>query len=286
MSDSPYIYEVTAENYQQIVIEGSSQVPVLVDFWASWCQPCQMLMPVLAQLADEYQGKFVLAKINTEEQQAIAAQFGIRSIPTVKLFKNGAEVDQFAGALPAEQIRAFLDKHLPRETDGVAAAAQQLLEAGDANGALAMLTPAQAKDPGNWALALMMAQAHGVLQDWDAAMQILDVMPQEEQDKSAAKILRGQIYFGRHAPTDDELAACQQRLQHDPDDSEARYQSALAVVLQQDFSTAMELLLDLMRRDREYGDGAARQALLMLFDMLGDHPLVAQGRRRLFNLMH
>ena len=92
MTDSPYVIEIDESNYQQVVIEGSYQVPVLVDFWASWCQPCQMLMPRLAKLADEYQGRFVLAKINTEEQQAIAAQFGIRSIPTVKLFVAGQPI--------------------------------------------------------------------------------------------------------------------------------------------------------------------------------------------------
>ena len=149
MADSPFIYEIDETNYEQIVIQGSHQVPVLVDFWASWCQPCQMLMPVLAKMADEFQGRFILAKINTEEQQALAGQFGIRSIPTVKLFLQGAEIDEFAGALPETEIRAFLDRHLPRESDGAVAAAEQLCAAGDVQGALDALAPAQATDPDN-----------------------------------------------------------------------------------------------------------------------------------------
>ena len=114
MADSPFIIDVTRDNFQQ-VMETSFKVPVLLDFWAGWCQPCQVLMPVLAKLAENYGGKFLLAKLNTEEEQEIAAQFGIRSIPTVKLFKDGQPVDEFMGALPEQAVRQFLDKHIVDE---------------------------------------------------------------------------------------------------------------------------------------------------------------------------
>ena len=117
MADSPFIIDVTRDNYQQ-VMEASFKVPVLMDFWASWCQPCHALMPVLAKLADEYEGKFLLAKLNTEEEQEIAAHFGIRSIPTVKLFHEGQPVDEFLGALPEKAVREFIDRHIGRESDG------------------------------------------------------------------------------------------------------------------------------------------------------------------------
>ena len=104
MRNSSCIQEVTAENFEQIVIQGSMERPVLADFWASWCQPCQMLIPVLGKLAEEYQGRFILAKINTEEEQALAAQFGIRSIPTTILFVGGCEIDRVSGALDARGI--------------------------------------------------------------------------------------------------------------------------------------------------------------------------------------
>lgn len=286
MNDSPFIIDITAENFQQIVIDGSHEVPVLVDFWANWCQPCKILMPLLAQMANEYQGKFVLAKVNTEEQQAVAAQFGIRSIPTCKLFRDGAEVDEFAGALPESEIRAFLDRHLPRESDKVVAAAEQLLESGDAEAALEMLSPAQAADPANTRILRAMAQAHATLGNYEAANFALDALPENEQASPEVTILRGQMYFADLAPQPEDVSALQARLEADENDSEALYKVALAAVMTQDFAAAIDLLLKLMGSDREYGNDAARQALLKLFDMLGEAPLVAHGRRRMFNLLH
>ena len=113
MADSSFIYDVTVENFQQVVLQTSMNRPVLVDFWAEWCNPCKSLMPTLAKLADEYQGKFILAKVNTEEQQQLAAHFGIRSIPCVKLFLKGEMVDEFMGALPEPEVRSFIDKYIP-----------------------------------------------------------------------------------------------------------------------------------------------------------------------------
>ena len=141
MAESPYIIDVTRDNYAQ-VMEASFKVPVLIDFWASWCQPCQVLMPILARLADEYQGKFLLGKLNTEEQQEIAAQFGIRSIPTVKLFRDGQPVDEFMGALPEGAVRQFLDRHVARESDTQLDEARDLLRTGNTDGAIALLEEA------------------------------------------------------------------------------------------------------------------------------------------------
>jgi len=286
MADSPFVFEIDESNYAQIVLQGSHQVPVLVDFWASWCQPCKMLMPVLAKLADEYQGRFILAKINTEEQQAIAAQFGIRSIPTVKLFRNGAPIDEFMGALPEPQIRAFLDKHLPRASDGTVAQAEQLLLGGDVAGALTMLEQARASDPGNPRVVTAIAQVQASAGDLDAAEQTLTGLPPDEQDKPEIRQLRGQLFFDRIALDADDPAALTQRLSTDPADSKARYQLAAHQIMENDVQGALENLLLVMQKDRKFGDDAARLALLKAFDMLGDDPAVTRYRARVFNLLH
>ena len=199
MADSPYIFDIDEANYEQIVLQGSHQVPVLVDFWASWCQPCQLLMPLLAKLVEEYQGRFILAKINTEEQQAIAGQFGIRSIPTVKLFRDGQPVDEFAGALPESEIRAFLDRHLPRASDGSVAQAEERLHAGDTEGALALLSQAREEDPGNPRLLVAMAQIQAAERRsprppnkaWPSS-------PPTSRNKPEVQTLRAQLFFNLH----------------------------------------------------------------------------------------
>ncbi len=285
MSDSPYIVEVTEQNYQQAVVEQSHRVPVLVDFWASWCQPCQMLMPVLARLAEEYGGRFILAKVNTEEQQNLAASFGIRSIPTVKLFKNGRPVDEFAGALPESEIRAFLDRHIPRESDAQVEQARALLGRGQAEEALALLEAARQSDPDNPNIDIARAQTLAVLGRFDEAETILDKLPLDQQDDPQVKALRAMLLFDRlaaEAPPPDELA---KRLEADPDDHEARYLLAAHKVMARDHQSALDLLLELMRKNRKFRDDAARKAMVAIFDLLGDDPLVARYRSKMTNLL-
>ena len=285
MADSQFIIDVTRDNYQQ-VMEASFKVPVLIDFWASWCQPCQVLMPVLARLAEEYQGKFLLGKLNTEEEQEIAAQFGIRSIPNVKLFRNGQPVDEFMGALPEGEVRQFLDRHVARESDLQVAAAREQLAAGNVAGAIVLLDEAREADPDNVRVTLALAEAQVASGDIAAAEATLDSLPPSERDKPEVASLRSHLYFEgqvAEAPAAPELAA---KLEADPDDHEARFQLALRKVVEQDYDAAMELLLELMRKDRSFGDDAARNGLLKVFELLGDDPRVGQYRRRMASLLH
>ena len=285
MADSQFIIDVTRDNYQQ-VMEASFKVPVLIDFWASWCQPCQVLMPVLARLAEEYQGKFLLGKLNTEEEQEIAAQFGIRSIPNVKLFRNGQPVDEFMGALPEGEVRQFLDRHVARESDLQVAAAREQLAAGNVAGAIVLLDEAREADPGNARVTLALAEAQVASGDIAAAEATLDSLPQSERDKPEVASLRSHLYFEgqvAEAPATPELAA---KLEANPDDHEARFQLALRKVVEQDYDAAIELLLELMQKDRSFGDDAARNGLLKVFELLGDDPRVGQYRRRMASLLH
>jgi putative thioredoxin len=285
MAETPFIIDVTRENYQE-VMEASFKVPVLIDFWASWCQPCQVLMPILAKLAEEYQGKFLLGKLNTEEEQEIAAQFGIRSIPNVKLFRNGQPVDEFMGALPERAVREFLDRHVARESDASVQQARERLAAGDADAAIALLSAARETDPDNPRVAVALAGAQAAAGDVAAAEATLDGLPANEQVKPEVAALRSHLYFeGRvaGAPAATELEA---RLAADPGDHEARFQLALRKVVEQDYDTAMELLLELMKKDRGFGDDAGRNTLLKVFELLGDDPRVNQYRRRMASLLY
>jgi putative thioredoxin len=219
MADSSYIIDVTRENYAQLM-EASFRVPVLIDFWASWCQPCQVLMPILAKLAEEYEGKFLLGKLNTEEEQEIAAHFGIRSIPNVKLFRDGQSVDEFMGALPEKSVREFLDKHIVDE-DAVA----------------------------------------------------------EEQARKLE-------FFEDEVADAPDTEALSVRVEADADDHEARYQLAMRKALTGDYDSAVDLLLELMRRDRAFRNDAGRLGLLQVFELLGDDPRVNVYRRRMTSLLY
>ncbi len=281
------IHTLTAANFRDIVLNGSRSVPVLVDFWADWCQPCRVLMPILAKLAEEYRGKFVLAKVNTEEERDLAAHFGVRSLPTVKLFRNGQAVDEFLGALPESEIRAFLDKHIPRESDAVLAPALQRAQQGDLPGAIELINQARAADPGNPRTLFALARLQSAGGDYEAAEQTLAQLPPTEQSKPEVTTLRAQIALERQvrgAPGAEQLSA---RLQADPADSEAQYQLAIRKVLAKDYEAALDLLMSLMQRDRAYGEDAARKTMLEVFALLGGAgDIVKRYRTRMFNLMH
>ncbi len=285
MADSPYIIDVTRENYAQ-VMEASFEVPVLIDFWASWCQPCQVLMPVLAKLAEEYQGKFLLGKLNTEQEPEIAAQFGIRSIPNVKLFRDGQPVDEFLGALPERAVREFIDRHVAGESDTQVAQAFDQLRAGNAAGAVLLLEQAREADPDNPRITLALAQAQAANGDTAAAETTLESLPADAREQPEAASLRSHLFFSGQVagvPAASELEA---RLAADPGDPEALHQLALRRVVERDYDRAMDLLLELMKKDRGYGDDVGRLALLKVFELLGDDPRVSRYRRRMASLLY
>lgn len=294
MSDSPYIVEVTKENFEAVILHGSMQTPVLVDFWADWCQPCKTLMPILAKLADEYQGAFILAKIDTEAEQEIAQQLGIRSLPTVKLIHQGAVVDEFAGALPETEVRAFLEKHLqavpPGAEDAQAAGpielANQLQAQGDTDQAMALLREAQAQDPDNGDVAIALGKVCVAAGQYDDARQCLSILSEEDAKKTEAGMLRGMLTLSDADDASTDEASLANAVQQDKSNSEAVYKLGIKQALRGDTDSAVTTLLELMQRDREYGDDGARKTLLSIFDMLGDDPSVGVYRRKMFAYLH
>lgn len=287
MNASPFIVTVTTETFNQDVIEASYQVPVLVDFWADWCAPCRSLMPLLAKLADEYQGQFVLAKVNTDEERQLAAHFGIRSLPTVQLFKDGQPVDQFLGALPEAQIRDFLDRHIGRVADSLVASAQRAMQAGDLSGAAALIEQIRTSDPDNKWLQVIEAEFKAVSGDIATAEAMLERVPPELHHDPEVVALRARLRFAsllQDAPTAETL---RERLAQDPSDSDARHRLAAHLVVRGDYEGALEQLFTLMTKDRAYGDDAGRKGLLAVFDLLGGQgDLVSRYRSRMMAALY
>ncbi|WP_253448358.1 tetratricopeptide repeat protein [Halomonas sp. Y3] len=278
------IFDVDAGNIQQ-VLELSMQVPVLLDCWAPWCEPCKNLMPVLEKLAREYRGTFLLAKLNIDENQEIAAQLGVRSVPDVKLISQGGLVDHFQGALPEKQIREWLSRYFPAPEDAPASPEEQAAEAlaaGDAATARALYEELAQQNPQHYPYQVELARALVAEGRAADARALLDNLPPEERDAAPARGVRASIEFGEEAPDAEALAALGDR-----DDSEAQYLRALRSVADGDYETGLEALLALMKADRAWGDDAARKTLLRVFDALGaDHPLTVTYRRKLFALLY
>lgn len=279
MNSSPHIAEVTGKDFVEKVLERSRTVPVLVDFWASWCAPCQMLMPVLARLADDYQGKFFLAKVNTDAEQELARRYGIRSLPTMRLFKDGEPVDGFIGVQPERTIRALIERYIVRESDVMATEARRLIAAGQADQALALLRRAAERDPGNDRVAVALAEALLAAERHDEAEQTIKALPPQRQLDADIAALKARLELARLANGAPPSAALEKRLAADPNDSEARYFLAIRHIAAGDHAAGLEQLLELVRRDRRFREDAARKAMIGVFNMLGGaHPLTNRYR--------
>ncbi|MBK5968054.1 MULTISPECIES: thioredoxin [Thiorhodovibrio] len=287
MADSPHVINVTAETFQSVVLESSHQRPVLVDFWADWCAPCRQLMPMLAKLASDYGGQFLLAKVDTEAEQALAMQFGIRSLPTVQLFKDGRAIDQFMGALPEAQVREFLERHLPNEGDEVIATARALMARQEFDAAEAKLAEAEQLGADAQKLFVPRAELLAARGDPDALEAALEHTPIELVDSPEVKALHAHLLFDRALAGAPDLATLEEQVAADDDNSQAKYQLAARQFLLGNHEAAFDHLLTLMQKDRNYGDDAARKAILMGFELLGlDHPLVTKTRGRLSRLLY
>ena len=287
MSESPYIHSVSSQDFQALVIENSLKQPVLVDFWADWCEPCKALMPVLAKLADEYAGKFILAKVDTEKEQALAAHFGIKSLPTMKLFVNGKIAGERTGVIPESEIRAFIDAFITSESDNIMGAAMQALSEGRAEDALLLMNQALAKDPENAELKINIASVVLAQGDRDSALTLLDSLSDEDNKKDEAVKLRAEIKLAKRLEDMPPLEEIEQRLSADPNNLEALLQKSHHLTANSSYDEAMECLLKIMTIDRQFDDDIGRTSLISLFDMLGgEHPSVQKYRRKMFTLMH
>lgn len=282
MNDTPYIHTVTRDTFQKQVIEASQTVPVLVDFWADWCGPCHMQMPVLVKLVGEYAGKFQLAKVNTDTERRLAQEHGIRSLPTMRLYKNGQVVEEILGAQTESTLRALLDPHIERASDKLRLAALDAHRQGRTEEALVMLRKAQEADPENYRVQLALAGLQLDAGRLSEAESLLEALPWEVREAAEARKLRTLLDFSRIARDSAPIAELEQELRNHPRDSQTRHRLAARYVLTGRLQEAMDELLFIIQNDRAFEDDAARKGLLAVFNLLnGEDELVKTYRRKL-----
>jgi putative thioredoxin len=272
--------EVDAGNFREIVLEGSKTAPVVIDFWAPWCAPCRALKPILEKLAAEYAGKFTLAKINSDENQELAAQMGVRSIPAVKAIVDGELVDEFVGALPESQVREFIERIVPSPSALALDRARELMAAGEHEAALASLDSALELDARNDDARVDRLEALLRLGRTEEARHVLESLDPLSLAQPKVAALKAELEFAAGPSEDATLLAS--RIQADPADLEARMQLARHYAHARDYQPALEQLLEIVRRDRKFGDDAGRKTMLEIFSLLGSgHDLVDRYRRLL-----
>ena len=285
---SPHTIEVDEKSFEALVVEGSKAAAVLVDFWAPWCGPCRALTPLLEKLAAEYGGRFVLAKVNSDENPGLATRFGVRGIPNVKAFAGGRVVDEFTGAQPESAVRQFLGRILPSPVDelrdeALAAYAQRR----DIDAALEILARAEALEPKNEHVridraALLVDAGRGE----EARKVIAALTPLTRMDERVSA-LEAKLDLAQGAADAPSEAGLRQRIEKNADDLDARLSLAHTCVAGGEYRQALEQLLEIVRRDRSFGDDAARKTMLKVFELLGNQgELVSEFRRKLASVMN
>ena len=283
---NPHVVDIDQSNAQQLLIEESARRLVMVDFWAEWCSHCKTLTPLLEKLASEYNGQFLLAKVNADEQQMIASQLGVRSLPTVIIFKDGQPIDGFTGAQSESEIKVLLDKYLPKPWEADLQQGKELLTQGDAAGALPILRQAHADAENHPPVILSLSECLLELNRLEEAESLLGQIKMADQDEYF-KTLVARLELQQESAKSPEIDALEQQLATSPDDLHLQLQLAVQYNQNNLHAEALETLLSILQKDLEFEEGEAKKFFLDMLATLGKgDPLAIKYQRKYYTLLY
>ena len=276
--------EAGEEDFENAVLERSTEVPVLVDFWAPWCGPCRVLGPVLERLAQEYAGQFILAKVNVDENPALAGALGIQGIPAVKLFRDGQLASEFTGALPEPMIREFLSKFLPSAADSAAENAAALEQQGKGDEAKALYQAILDSEPAHPGALLGLGRLLMREGNRAGALELLERIPATADQSREADALIARLKLQEGAAQSE--AELREALKTNPNDLEAKFGLAQVLAAKGAYEDALRQYLDIVKTDRTFRDDGARRGMIQIFDALGsEDPLTDKYRTELAKVL-
>ena len=292
-TDGSLVKEVSEATFMQDVVEASKERPVIVDFWAPWCGPCKTLGPQLEEAVKAANGAVTMAKVNVDENQAIAGQMQVQSIPTVFAFSNGQPVDGFQGAVSASEIKAFVDRvvaanggEVESGLDSAVTSAEQMLDDGEFEAAIETFSAILEEDANNIKSYIGLIKCHIAVGDLDQAEAILNGIPLEISQSPEIEAVHAQIELAKQARDAGPINELSLLVEKNPDDNDARFKLAQALHGAGQVEDAVEQLLELFKRDREWNDGAAKAQLFTIFEALEpNNEIVLNGRRKLSSLI-